>query len=132
MDNREMCTKDEVQEVVNSALLLQEELIEKQIKNTVKIELNNVFWRVIGYIGIPLIFALVSVGALYLQVENNTSILNDPTNRFTQEEGDAEKQARETADETLQRQIDNNQASVIKTLDEMKVDIRYIRERLGG
>lgn len=127
-----MCSKDEVKEVVAEALNLQEEHIDGRIEDVVKIELNNVFWKLIGYIGIPLVIALLSIGGLYLQVNNNTGALNNPSNRYTQEEGDAEREARETADANLQRQVDNNQASVIRVLDEMKIDIRYIREQLGG
>lgn len=131
-----MCSEQDVREIVSIALDAHEERdterAEKRFTEIVNKELTRAFWKLFAWGGIPLVVSLLSVGALSFQVNRNTEQLNNPNDRFTQAEGDAERKARETADENLQRQIDNNQASVIKTLDEIKVDIRYVRERLGG
>lgn len=130
----DMCTKQEVNDVVKEALDAHEERefehTEVRMTEIVNRELTRAFWKLLAWGGIPLLASMLSIGALYLQTNTNTEQLNNPNDRFTQSEGDAERKARETADENLQRQIDNNQASVIKTLDEMKVDIRFIRDNL--
>lgn len=127
-----MCTTQEVNEIVEQTLKEHEKNEDKLVTEIVGREITKAFWKVLAWGGVPIIISLLSIGALYVQVERNTRQLDDDDDRFTQSEGDAEREARMSADKDLQRQIDSNQASVIKILDDMKIDIRYIRDKLGG
>ena len=101
--------------------------LHEELNNIVADHVNKIFWKLMGWAGIPIALSLISIGALYLKVDINTDKLNDPTERFTQTEGDALKEHSNLRDDALQRNIDQNQEVVIKRLDEIINDVKYIR-----
>jgi len=97
------------------------EAIRKDIEVFVDARLAKYSWRIIAFVAVPLLFVAVGWGALTLQVRQNTATIENSVLTVK------DKDNLEIKIVNLSEKLDNNNASVIKAIDNLRAEIRSIR-----
>lgn len=96
-----ICTREQLDEILAD--------VERSVENKV----NGVVWKVLGIVAIPLVMFAVAWGSLYMQVQRDSEIINNRVLTVSDKEN-------------LQNQI----ASVLSSVNEVKQDVRDIKNSL--
>ena len=119
-----MCTKAEVGEQI-------QESVPKIIENVLAKKTAKFVWGYWVLMGTVIVTATSAWFTLYNQVQNNTDKLSEG-GRYTQQEHELYAQQVNIQLDTLSKEIETLRSDYKEDISEMKKDIRFIREKLGG
>lgn len=126
-----MCTKDEVRQVIHEEVFDPTEDGRSRLDKHIDDKFNQLFWRMMRWIGIPVLGLVAAWVNIQTQVNNNTEELRTG-GRYTQEEHDLYAQE-------IDRRFDENaeargamQESINTQLQDIKDDVRDIRKAVIG
>lgn len=111
-----MCTKEEVKNVVDEA--------EQKLEAKFTMNLNSLFWKMMRWIGLPLLASIITATITWTTLENRVTSNEERLEeggRYTQEEHDVYTHAHNTIHEHLNDDI-----------AEVKEDTAIIRKAVTG
>lgn len=90
----------------------------QEITNIIKLEISRTTWKFLGWVGIPMVTMIFSLGGLYLQTQKNTLAIE--TSVLTVKD----KDNLDLKIENLSQKIDTNNTILVAAIGELKTELR--------